>query len=55
MLWALIWRKKTPEEVEEILNKRAEEGIKPRPLRKGLFGRYTKNALSAMKGAGYEN
>lgn len=42
-----------PEEVENILKKRSETGVIPRPQRKGLFGRYTGAALSAMKGAGY--
>lgn len=42
------------EEIEAILKKRSESGILPRPKRKGLFGRYTSHAISAMKGAGYE-
>ena len=44
----------TPEEAAEVLKKRAEAGIKPRPERKGIFKRYTSTALSAMKGAGME-
>lgn len=43
-----------PEEAAEVLKKRAEAGIKPRPERKGIFKRYTSTALSAMKGAGME-
>ncbi len=42
------------EEIEAVLKKRSESGILPRPKRKGLFGRYTSHAMSAMKGAGYE-
>ncbi len=46
--------KELPEdEVNRILKERAESGIIPRPKRKGLFKRYTDNAVSAMKGAGY--
>lgn len=42
------------EEVQVILAERQKtEKIVPRPARKGLFGRYTAHALSAMKGAGY--
>ena len=44
----------SPEEIEDVLKKRSESGILPRPKRKGLFGRYTSHAMSAMKGAGYE-
>lgn len=43
-----------PEEIEKVLVQRAEKGIPERPRRKGLFGRYTSHAMSAMKGAGYE-
>lgn len=43
----------TPEEIENVLNKRRENWIPPNPKRKGLFKRYTDSALSAMKGAGY--
>ena len=46
-------REVSPEEAAEVLKERSKEGIVPRPARKGLFGRYTSNALSAMKGAGY--
>ncbi|MDD3340500.1 MAG: dihydroxy-acid dehydratase [Lachnospiraceae bacterium] len=45
--------KVTAKEVEEVLAERSKQGIIPRPPRKGLFGRYTGNALSAMQGAGY--
>lgn len=45
----------SPEEIEKVLAQRAEKGIPERPARKGLFGRYTSHALSAMKGAGYED
>jgi dihydroxy-acid dehydratase len=45
--------KMSREEVDIVLKARAEAGIIPRPERKGLLGRYTRNALSAMKGAGY--
>lgn len=45
---------KLPEqEIQKILQQRSEAGIIPRPKRKGLLGRYTKHALSAMEGAGY--
>ena len=43
----------TPEEVEQVFAKRREQGIVPRPPRKGLFKRYTENASSAMEGADY--
>ena len=44
----------TPEEAAAALAKRAkEEGIVPRPPRKGFYKRYTESALSAMEGAGY--
>lgn len=41
------------EEIEEVLKKRSEEGIKKSSGRKGLYKRYTDHALSAMEGAGY--
>lgn len=41
------------EEIEEVLKKRSEEGIKKTSGRKGLYKRYTDHALSAMEGAGY--
>lgn len=45
---------KLPEqEIQKAMMHRAEAGIIPRPQRKGLLGRYTKHALSAMEGAGY--
>ena len=43
----------SPEEVEQVFTKRREQGIVPRPPRKGLFKRYTENASSAMEGADY--
>jgi dihydroxy-acid dehydratase len=43
----------TADEAEAVLAERSKAGIIARPERKGLFGRYTKSALSAMKGAGY--
>ena len=43
----------TPDVVDGVLAERAKSGIKPRPPRKGLYGRYTASAVSAMKGAGY--
>lgn len=44
----------SPEEVAKTLAERAKtEPVIPRPPRKGLFGRYTAHALSAMQGAGY--
>lgn len=46
-------KKVSPEEVAKVLEERKKDGIKPRPERKGLLGRYTSHALSAMKGAGY--
>lgn len=42
------------EEIQKVLKERSQAGIIPRPKRKGLFGRYTRHALSAMEGAGYE-
>ncbi len=41
------------EQVNEILTERSRRGIIPRPARRGLFGRYTRSAESAMEGAGY--
>lgn len=42
------------EEATGVLEQRArEEEIVPRPPRKGLYRRYTAQALSAMEGAGY--
>ena len=41
------------QEIEKVLATRAGLGIIPRPARKGILGRYTKYALSAMQGAGY--
>jgi len=41
------------DEVNAVLAERAKAGIIPRPERKGLFGRYTRNAASAMEGAAY--
>ncbi len=43
----------SPEEVERVFAERREQGIVPRPPRKGLFKRYTENASSAMEGADY--
>lgn len=43
-----------PEEVARVLAERAEKGVKPREKRKGFYARYTRGALSAMKGAGLE-
>ncbi len=40
--------------VNAIMDERKKNSkLVPRPKRKGLFKRYTENALSAMKGAGY--
>jgi len=39
--------------IAAILAQRAQQGILPRPQRKGVLGRYTRQALSAMQGAGY--
>ena len=40
--------------VSAIMEERKQNNkLVPRPKRKGLFKRYTENALSAMKGAGY--
>lgn len=41
------------DEIEAVLKKRSEEGIKKSSGRKGLYKRYTDHALSAMEGAGY--
>jgi len=46
-------REMSPEEVAAVLAERAKAGVLPRPERKGLFGRYTRNAASAMEGASY--
>ncbi len=45
---------RTLKEVEKVLEERKKEGIIPRPKRKGILARYTRDALSAMEGAGYE-
>jgi dihydroxy-acid dehydratase len=45
--------KREAEEIREVLATRAAAGIIARPVRKGILGRYTKLALSAMQGAGY--
>lgn len=45
----------SPQDVIRILEERRKEGLQPRPSRRGVFGRYTRNALSAMEGAGYED
>jgi dihydroxy-acid dehydratase len=39
--------------IQDILSRRAAAGIVPRPERKGLLARYTRQARSAMEGAGY--
>lgn len=44
----------TVEEATAALAKRSEAGIIPREKRKGFYKLYTDNALSAMKGAGFE-
>ena len=41
------------EEIDRVLAQRSEAGSIPRPPRKGILGRYTKLAVSAMQGAGY--
>lgn len=46
---------RTLKEIEKVLEERKREGIIPRPKRKGILARYTRNALSAMEGAGYES
>lgn len=45
---------RTPKEIEKVLEERKKEGIIPRPKRRGILARYTRDALSAMEGAGYE-
>ncbi len=46
--------KMTPEKIaEEMERRKSEEDPKLPAGRKGLFGRYTRHALSAMQGAGY--
>lgn len=42
-----------PEAVAAVLAERKKEGIKKLSGRKGMYKRYTENALSAMEGAGY--
>ncbi|PJJ27678.1 dihydroxy-acid dehydratase [Lacrimispora celerecrescens] len=46
---------RTLKEIEKVLEERKREGIIPRPKRKGILARYTRDALSAMEGAGYES
>ena len=43
----------SPEEAAKVLAERAEMGYKKPSGRKGMYRRYTENALSAMEGAGY--
>lgn len=43
----------TPEEVEIAFMLRRKRGIRPAPQRKGLLGRYTQAASSAMEGGTY--
>jgi dihydroxy-acid dehydratase len=45
--------KLSTQEIAAAFELRAEAGIIPRPDKKGLLGRYTRYALSAMQGAGY--
>lgn len=45
--------KLSAQEIAAAFELRAEAGIIPRPDKKGLLGRYTRYALSAMQGAGY--
>ena len=45
--------KHSEDHIKSILNERAQTGIIPRPPRKGLLARYTRQARSAMEGAGY--
>ncbi len=45
--------KHSVDHIQSILTKRAKTGIIPRPPRKGLLARYTRQARSAMEGAGY--
>ncbi|HZK27434.1 MAG TPA: dihydroxy-acid dehydratase [Thermoclostridium sp.] len=50
----IMGKEATFEEIEQELEKRKQNnGILPRPVRKGIFKRYTDSALSAMEGAGY--
>jgi dihydroxy-acid dehydratase len=53
-LTGLKGEERTPKEIEKVLEERKKEGIIPRPKRKGILARYTRDALSAMEGAGYE-
>lgn len=47
-------RELSADDIDEIMDERRKNNkLVPRPKRKGLFKRYTENALSAMKGAGY--
>ena len=48
-------KKLPPEEIAQVLEERAKQGVIPRPARKGLYKRYTSHALSAMEGAGYDD
>jgi dihydroxy-acid dehydratase len=41
------------EEIKTIFDQRKSRGIVPRPERRGLFGRYTRMASSAMEGGTY--
>ncbi len=41
------------DEVANIFKERSQKGIKERPERRGLFGRYTRSASSALTGATY--
>lgn len=43
----------TAEKIGAILQERSKKGIVPRPVRTGLFKRYTQYAASAMEGASY--
>ena len=43
----------SPEEAAAVLAERAKKGFKKPSGRKGMYRRYTENALSAMEGAGY--
>ena len=45
--------KLSAQEIAAAFELRAQAGIIPRPDKKGLLGRYTRYALSAMQGAGY--
>lgn len=46
-------RRMAPEEVGEVLRRRAEKGVRHSVPEKGVLARYQRQALSAMKGAGY--